>query len=63
LRLGGTWYTPPLACGLLPGVYRAHLLRRGRVAERRLARDDLVRAEGVALFNSLRGWIDAAYSA
>ncbi len=59
LRLDGRWYTPPLASGLLPGVWRARLLRTGRIAERLLARDDLRTAEAVALFNSLRGWIPA----
>mgnify|MGYP003595737208 CR=1 FL=1 len=51
--------TPPLAAGLLPGVFRAHLLRAGRIAERTLHRADLRSAEACALFNSLRGWIPA----
>ncbi len=63
LRLGGRWYTPPLACGLLPGVYRAHLLRTGRIRERTLTTCDLRFAEGLALFNSLRGWMAAEYVA
>ena len=59
LRLGGRWLTPPLASGLLPGIARARLLREGRLEEAVLARADLARAEGVAFFNSLRGWIEA----
>jgi para-aminobenzoate synthetase/4-amino-4-deoxychorismate lyase len=59
LRIKGRWFTPPLASGLLPGVYRDRLLRTGRIAERVLTRDDLRTAEGIALFNSLRGWIPA----
>ncbi len=61
LRIDGRWYTPPLAAGLLPGVFRAHLLRTGRIAERTLHRADLRSAEEIALFNSLRGWIPAEY--
>jgi para-aminobenzoate synthetase/4-amino-4-deoxychorismate lyase len=59
LRMAGRWLTPALACGLLPGVARARLLREGVVEEAILAREDLARAEGIAFFNSLRGWIQA----
>ncbi|MFT7772872.1 chorismate-binding protein [Roseateles sp.] len=59
VRLAGQWLTPPLAAGLLPGVLRAELLAQGRVREARLTRADLARAEGLAFFNSLRGWLDA----
>jgi para-aminobenzoate synthetase / 4-amino-4-deoxychorismate lyase len=47
--------TPPLSCGLLPGVYREDLLRRGRVREAVVRREDLRRAAAVYLVNSLRG--------
>ena len=60
VQLGGQWLTPPLGCGLLPGVLRAELLAQGRIKEARLTRDDLARAQGLAFFNSLRGWLDAA---
>jgi para-aminobenzoate synthetase/4-amino-4-deoxychorismate lyase len=59
LRIGGRWLTPALKCGLLPGIARARLLREGAIEEAVLARDDLVRADGLASFNSLRGWIQA----
>lgn len=59
LRLGGELVTPPAAAGLLPGTLRAELLARGRVREAALALEDLDRAEGVYLVNSLRGWIPA----
>lgn len=29
----GTWITPSLECGLLPGVFRKHLLETGQVKE------------------------------
>ena len=58
LKLDGTWWTPPLSCGLLPGVMRAELLAQGALRERTLTRSDLSRAQGMALINSVRGWID-----
>ena len=57
VRLDGRYYTPPVACGLLAGVYREHLLQRGLLRERVLTPDDLRRAEAVYLINSVRGWI------
>jgi para-aminobenzoate synthetase/4-amino-4-deoxychorismate lyase len=55
VRLDGRYYTPPVECGLLAGVYREHLLQRGLLRERVLTPDDLRRAEAVYLINSVRG--------
>jgi para-aminobenzoate synthetase / 4-amino-4-deoxychorismate lyase len=60
LRIDGRWLTPAATCGLLPGIARARLLREGTLAEATLTRADLARAEGLAFFNSLRGWLPAA---
>lgn len=57
LRLDGGLYTPPLACGLLPGVMREALLADGVARERVLERGDLARAEAVYVANALRGLI------
>ncbi len=57
--LDGRWVTPPAACGLLPGVGRAALLRAGRLQEARITLADLPRVRGWAFVNSLRGWLDA----
>ena len=59
LKLDGEWFTPPLTCGLLPGVGRHQLLKEGRLREAVLTRADLNQAQAIAFFNSLRGWIDA----
>jgi para-aminobenzoate synthetase/4-amino-4-deoxychorismate lyase len=56
VRLDGALWTPPLECGLLPGVFRAHLLQRGEIRERVIRPDDLKRAEEVWLINSVRRW-------
>ncbi|GGH59344.1 hypothetical protein GCM10010975_20890 [Comamonas phosphati] len=59
MRLDGRWVTPPLACGLLPGVGRALALSQGRVSERVVHVGELPRVEAWAFVNSLRGWLDA----
>ena len=68
VELGGRRWTPPRACGLLGGVFRAELLERGLVAERVLRVEELVEALGDAgagrprvwLVNSLREWVPVA---
>ncbi len=59
LRVDGRWVTPPLHCGLLPGVGRARALREGRVREAVVRVQDLPKVSAVAFINSLRGWVDA----
>ncbi|RZS57978.1 bifunctional chorismate-binding protein/class IV aminotransferase [Sphaerotilus mobilis] len=62
IRLDGRWLTPPARGQLLPGVMRAAVLagEPGCVlsplpVEREISRADLMRAEAVAVCNSLRG--------
>jgi len=57
LQIDGVWYTPPLSCGLLPGVMRAEALASGLLQERVLRRDELHHAQAAALLNSVRGWV------
>jgi para-aminobenzoate synthetase/4-amino-4-deoxychorismate lyase len=56
IRLDGIAWTPPRDCGLLPGVLREVLLRKGEVRERVLRAEDLAAAEAVYRINSVRGW-------
>ena len=55
----GRWITPPLACGLLPGIGRAEALRDGRVVEAVLRVADVPEVQAWAFINSLRGWLAA----
>jgi para-aminobenzoate synthetase/4-amino-4-deoxychorismate lyase len=56
LRLDGRLYTPPVTCGVLPGIYRRHLLDTLPAAQERiLTLDDLHNAEDLLLCNSVRG--------
>lgn len=59
IELDGQRVTPPLGDGLLPGVFRAHLLARGEVLERPLTRAEVERATRLWLVNALRGWVEA----
>ncbi len=52
----GQWSTPPLQCGLLPGIQRARDLAAGRLVERVITVEDLCTAHAVATLSSLRGW-------
>jgi para-aminobenzoate synthetase / 4-amino-4-deoxychorismate lyase len=54
--LDGQWCTPPLRCGLLPGVQRARDLADGRLVERAITVGELRGAQSVATLSSLRGW-------
>ena len=52
----GQWFTPPVDCGLLPGIYRRHLLEtKPAAAERRLHLEDLASADEVYICNAVRG--------
>lgn len=60
VRQGDAWYTPPVSCGLLPGVGRAELLERLEGAVERVLRPaDLAAADSVWLCNSVRGMMRA----
>ena len=54
--LDGTWLTPPLAAGLLPGCERAALLADGTLVEGTIHVDRIRDAAELAVLNSVRGW-------
>ena len=59
----GRFFTPPLECGLLPGVMRSILLGdvgKFEITEKVLYRDDLLRADAIYLCNSVRGVVPVA---
>ena len=65
LRIDGAWHTPPLALDILPGIARARILAEPaligatHIAESRLRRADVARAEKILLTNSLRDILTA----
>lgn len=56
VRIDGELVTPPLECGLLPGVFREELLDRGEIRERIVTAAQLKMAEEIHLINSVRRW-------
>lgn len=59
VEIDGVRYTPPLACGLLGGVFRGALLASEQIHERVLTQADVTNASRLWLINSVREWIDA----
>ena len=55
LKIAGELYTPPTSLGILPGIYRQHLLETGQVEEKVLTLADLNQAEAVYGCNAVRG--------
>jgi para-aminobenzoate synthetase/4-amino-4-deoxychorismate lyase len=60
VELGGRRVTPPVSCGLLPGVMREAVLADGLVQERVVRVEELPEATALWLVNSLRGWVRLA---
>ena len=56
---GGKLVTPAVSCGLLPGILRTHLLAGfpETVVEAPVSREDMDRADGVFVGNSVRGLV------
>jgi branched-subunit amino acid aminotransferase/4-amino-4-deoxychorismate lyase len=52
-RRNGTWSTPPLSSGCLPGVMRQRALERGLIVEQPIEAADLASYEAAWLLNSL----------
>ncbi|KXU90822.1 chloride transporter [Paraburkholderia monticola] len=62
VKLGGQWWTPPLASGVLPGVMRSVLLDEAsglQAGERVLTQADVLNAEALLVCNALRGAVPA----
>jgi len=55
--IDGELVTPPIECGLLPGVFRNHLLAEGTIKECVITIDEFQNAKEFFLINSVRKWI------
>jgi para-aminobenzoate synthetase / 4-amino-4-deoxychorismate lyase len=56
VELDGKLVTPPIACGVLPGTFRAHLLETGQVVERMIPIQQLRECTEIFRVNSIRQW-------
>ena len=54
LQIAGKLYTPPIELGVLPGIYRQHLLEIGQVEEKVLTLEELAQAEAIYGCNAVR---------
>ena len=59
VRRDGVLYTPPLHCGVLPGILRARLVSQADAVERVLFPADLHDADALYVGNSARGLLQA----
>ena len=57
IPIDGELFTPPVECGLLPGVFRSHLLAQGKIKERIITIEDFKRVKEIFLINSIRKWV------
>ncbi|MBN1983721.1 MAG: aminodeoxychorismate synthase component I [Chitinivibrionales bacterium] len=57
MRKEGILFTPSLEMGILPGILRSHLIKKGMARECILTRKDLYGAEAVFCGNSVRGLV------
>jgi len=61
LKIAGKLYTPPIRLGILPGIYRQHLLETGQVEEKVLTLADLAQAEAIYGCNAVRGLYELSF--
>jgi para-aminobenzoate synthetase / 4-amino-4-deoxychorismate lyase len=57
VSIDGELFTPPIECGLLPGVFRNHLLAERKIKERVITIEEFKNAQEFFLINSVRKWI------
>ncbi len=55
IRKKNLWYTPPVYCGLLPGIYRNYFIKKEKnVKEKIIYMNDILESDEIVLTNSLR---------
>lgn len=55
VSINGHWFTPPVTCGLLHGIWRDKMLVELMAEEKIIRRNDLKLAEKIIIGNSVRG--------
>ncbi len=59
VQRGGERVTPPIACGLLGGTFRAELLARQQIREATVTIEELASCDAIWLINSVHEWRSA----
>jgi len=57
IKKNGIYYTPPIKCGMLPGIFRQNFIQKNKVKEKILFLADLKTAETIYCTNAIRGMI------
>jgi len=55
IQVKNRFYTPPLSCGLLPGVFRKAMIKKLKAKEKIIYLEDLKKSDNIILTNSVRG--------
>ncbi len=60
IKKDGVFYTPPVTCGLLPGIFRTFFLDHSgeKVVEKILHHHDIAQADALYVANSVRGIVE-----
>lgn len=61
IEKGGEFFTPPVECGLLNGIFRQELLKSGKCKEKILKMSDLKSADAIFCVNSVRGMVKVCF--
>ncbi|MCE3038317.1 bifunctional chorismate-binding protein/class IV aminotransferase [Helicobacter anatolicus] len=61
LQIKGEFYTPMLDSGILNGVMRQKMIKKGELKEKKLTLEDVRSAEKIFCINALRGMIEVRY--
>jgi para-aminobenzoate synthetase / 4-amino-4-deoxychorismate lyase len=58
------YYTSPIECGVLNGVYRRHLLngRKIKIKEKPIYQEDLLSADAIVMTNAIRGMVEVSFN-
>ncbi len=57
IKKNGNYYTPPIQCGVLPGVFRTHFMQKNKAQEKILFLEDLKTADATYCTNAVRGMV------
>jgi para-aminobenzoate synthetase / 4-amino-4-deoxychorismate lyase len=63
IKKAGIYYTPPIECGVLKGVYRSYLLnqKKLKVKEKIIYPEDLLKADNIIMTNAVRGIVKVRF--
>lgn len=59
VEINDCYYTPPVSCGLIPGTYRAELIKQGTITEKIIKLEQLKDYSKIYIINSAVGWREA----